>query len=65
MPRSKADVTRRIAKAQAKLSRSKGGGALGLTNKDKIKLSHAFIENTMLANRQEAQNTDSNNKKRK
>jgi hypothetical protein len=65
VPRSKAEVTRRVAKAQAELSRSKGGGALGLTNKDKIKLSHASLENTMLANRQEAQNTNSNNKKRK
>lgn len=65
MPRSKAEVTRRIAKAQAELSRSKGRGALGLTNKDKIKLSQASLENTMLANRQEAQNTDSNNKARK
>jgi len=65
VPRSKAEVTRRIAKAQAELSRSKGRGALGLTNKDKIKLSQASLENTMLANRQEAQNTDSNNKARK
>ena len=65
MPRSKAEVTRQIARTQAKLSRSKSRGSLGLTNKNKIKLAQASLENTMLANRQEAQNTDSNNKARK
>ena len=56
------ETIRRIAKHQAQSSRE---GGLFLSNKDRIKLSHASIENTMLANRVEAQTTDSNNPDKK
>ncbi len=49
--RTRAQQIRQIAKSQAALSRSKGPGALGLTNKNKIQLAHASIKNTMKANR--------------
>ena len=64
---ARSDKTRAIAKSQARLSRSKVKGTR--SNKDQINLSLASIKNTMLANRQkakeDAQNTNSNNKARK
>ncbi len=49
--RSKSEQIRGIADGQAETSR---GGGLFLSNQDRIKLSHASIENTMLANKEAA-----------
>ena len=57
---SSPETIRRFSKHQAKSSRE---GGLFLNNQDRIKLSHASLENTMLANRTEAKNADSENPK--
>jgi hypothetical protein len=46
---SESNTTRRIARHQARSSRE---GGLFLNHSDRIKLSHASLKNTMLANRQ-------------
>lgn len=49
--RTRSEQVKKIAKAQAGLSR---GGGIGLRNKDRIKLSLAHIENVQKANRLKA-----------